>query len=68
MDLAHEFHESLVTHASRLKADSENVYNLCMRVRMSNLTSEQLEIFRDIEQRLYKMHEFCVSIIKEEQK
>lgn len=67
MNQAHEFHESLISHATRLKSDSENIYNLCMRIRMSNLSSEQLEMFREIEQRLYKMHEFVVSVIRSEQ-
>ena len=61
------YHESLVSHATRLKSDSEDIYNICMKIRMSNLTSEQLEMFREIESKLNKMHEFVIEVIKTNQ-
>lgn len=58
------FEESLSASNSRIKSDIENCYNLTMRIKMSRNDSDQLEMLRELEQKLYKIHDYVVETVK----
>lgn len=59
-----ELSESLDTSTKRIKDDIENMYNLVMRTRMTKLHSEKLELLRELEQKLWRTHEFTVETVR----
>lgn len=59
-----DFEETLQSANNRIKSDIENMYNLSMRVKMSSLTTEKLELLREIEQRMEKTHRYIIETIK----
>lgn len=63
----HEYQESIVSAANRLKSDVEHCYNLLMEVRMSKVVSRQLELLREVEGLTNKAHSYCVETIRQYQ-
>ncbi len=59
-----EFNENLTAANRRIKADIENMHNLAMKIQMDHVTSDKLELLRELEQRLWKTHAYCVETIR----
>ncbi len=58
------FEETLQAANSRIKNDVENAYNLTMKIRMSRFTHEQIELLRELEALLDKVHKYTIETVK----
>lgn len=61
------FEETLLSANNRIKADIENCYNLTMQIKMSSEVSAQIELLRELEQKLYRITIYTEETIKKYQ-
>jgi hypothetical protein len=54
------FEETLDSANSRIKADLENLYNLSMKIKMTHLDIDKIELLREMEERMYRTYAYVL--------